>query len=293
MLELVFVITILGIVASVGAGSIANLYEGYINQRAIHKANIKTELAVQQIASRLTYRIATSVVGRAPVVGGGFKPIEELEPADALTHTALEWIGYDGDSYDSQAKAGWSGIADVDSPNLTRTVIPTPASNLTATESIIAKLGGHISDGVIVFLGGEYSTHKIYNANCMGFGGDSSCISPIAGIVGDDTIVVTDDNPKIVTDQYLLGWTAYAIVPENCKTTPYSSCDLKLYHNYQPWQGETYKDGEERLLAENITSFKFAGNGDTVRIKLCTREDTGFDTSKDYLGSCKEKAVIR
>jgi len=293
MLELIVVIAILGIVSSIGASAIADVYESYIVQRALHKSTIRTELATQQIATRLTYRIASSVVGREPIAGGGFKPIEELESLDANTYTALEWIGYDADSYDSQLKGGWSGIADTESVALNRTTIPTPASNLGVTAQIIAKLGGNIDDGVIVFAGGEYSPHKIYNAKCMGFGGDISCISPITGIIGDETIQLVDDVPKIVTDQYVLGWTAYAIVPENCKITPYRSCDLRLYYNYQPWKGESYIDGGSSLLAENITSFKYTGNGDTVRIKLCIREDIGMDIEKDYMGVCKEKAVIR
>jgi len=54
MLELIFVIVILGIVSSIGAEIIANVYESYIVQRAQHRASIKTELAAIQIANRPT-----------------------------------------------------------------------------------------------------------------------------------------------------------------------------------------------------------------------------------------------
>ncbi|MCB4762456.1 MAG: type II secretion system protein, partial [Sulfurovum sp.] len=43
MLEVVFVTVILGIVASIGAEIIANVYESYIVQRAQYRAAIKTE----------------------------------------------------------------------------------------------------------------------------------------------------------------------------------------------------------------------------------------------------------
>jgi len=57
MLELVFVIAILGIVASISSSVIVQVYESYIMQRAVHNASIDTELAINQITNRLTYRI--------------------------------------------------------------------------------------------------------------------------------------------------------------------------------------------------------------------------------------------
>ncbi|MCW8821398.1 MAG: prepilin-type N-terminal cleavage/methylation domain-containing protein, partial [Sulfurovum sp.] len=57
MLELIFVIIILGIVSSIGAEIIAQVYESYIVQRATHRSSIKTELAATQIANRLTYAV--------------------------------------------------------------------------------------------------------------------------------------------------------------------------------------------------------------------------------------------
>ena len=44
LLELVFVIVILGIVASLGSELIAKIYESYVLQRAQHRSSIKTEL---------------------------------------------------------------------------------------------------------------------------------------------------------------------------------------------------------------------------------------------------------
>ncbi len=41
MLELIFVIVILGIVSSIGAELIAKVYENYIVQRALHRSSLK------------------------------------------------------------------------------------------------------------------------------------------------------------------------------------------------------------------------------------------------------------
>jgi len=57
MLEIVFVIVILGVVASIGSKIIVQVYEGYIIQKAVHDASVKTELAINLLANRLVYRI--------------------------------------------------------------------------------------------------------------------------------------------------------------------------------------------------------------------------------------------
>lgn len=49
MIELVFVIVILGIISSIGAEVIAQVYESYIVQRAQYRASAKTQIALNQI----------------------------------------------------------------------------------------------------------------------------------------------------------------------------------------------------------------------------------------------------
>jgi len=296
MLELVFVIVILGIVASIASSIIVQVYESYIVQRALHRTSTKAELAATQIANRLTYRISSSVIGRDP--GVGFKPIDELQPGDADTHTVLEWIAYDNDSFTAQTIPGWSGFCDVDSNETNKTKISTPGSNLVDTSTIIGNMGGAITDAAIIFAGHEYSPTINYIADCMGFA-DSTCISPVSA-VSAASITITDNNPKVITDQYKLAWSAYAVVPTlisdpvdrgfNAGTQIY---DLALHYNYQPWHPTaptTYDNGSlSSTLITNVVSFRFTGKGDTVRFKICVAESIGDSN----ITSCKEKAVIR
>ena len=55
--ELIFVIIILGIISSIGSSAIVQTYQSYIMQRSVHSASINTELAINQLANRLTYRM--------------------------------------------------------------------------------------------------------------------------------------------------------------------------------------------------------------------------------------------
>lgn len=45
MIELIFVIVVLGIVASIGSSIIAKVFDTYISQKAVSTSSIKTEIA--------------------------------------------------------------------------------------------------------------------------------------------------------------------------------------------------------------------------------------------------------
>ncbi len=303
MLELIFVIVILGIVASIGSSLIAQVYESYIVQRALHRTSMKAELAAMQIANRLTYRISSSVIGRKLPTGTPANKYLPLDQVPDESYKILEWISYDNDSFSAQSQPGWSGFCDVESNETNRTTISTPGSNLVgSTSTIIGNLGGAISDAAIIFAGHEYSPTKNYIANCMGFedhlgGSDSTCISPVSSVDGNITIRVTDNNAKVMTDQYKLVWSAYAIVPTQITDPELTKrgfestdeiYDIALHYNYQPWNGDTYSENNSTLVT-NVESFRFVGKGDTIRFKICVVESIG----NTIIRSCKEKAVIR
>jgi len=64
IIEIVFVIVILGIVASIASDIIVQVYDSYIVQRAVYRVNYKTELAVNEIVNRLTYRIEGTTISK-------------------------------------------------------------------------------------------------------------------------------------------------------------------------------------------------------------------------------------
>ncbi|MBL0721949.1 MAG: prepilin-type N-terminal cleavage/methylation domain-containing protein, partial [Sulfurovum sp.] len=308
MIELILVMTVLGIVASISSTIIVKVYEGYILQRGVYKANISTELVTTQIANRLTYAITDSIILRKTTSDPALHSIDDIRSIQSLKFSdetlkqsfgILEWIGYDNDSFSATKKPGWSGFNDINRSEEIGTSkiikVPTPASNLNSATDIIGYLGkiGNknstlLADGAVIFSGKEYSNYKSYDPSCMGFV-NSQCISRVASIQTSKTpqeIHIeknTDANQKkIVTDQYRLVWSAYAIVPGilNRKTkifTPNAidprtgTYDLVLYSNYQPWKNETYNNGDFNLLAENITQFKIKGNGSIIRFKICIK----------------------
>lgn len=294
MLELIFVIVILGIVSSIGSELIANVYSNYIVQRGAHKSSSKTEITSTQIANRLSYAIPATViaVNHYPTLTTNKESLDSLTDASA---TILQWTGYDHDSFNG---GGWSGHADINATATTATSISTPGSDLTLASTIMTNLGMSMSNAAIFF-------PRAYTTNNIGYGidniGDSTDISGLTKITGYGTGVINLGTPdltsKTIREHYKIASSAYAIVPVKkdgttiCQTADFP-CDLVLRYNFQPWEGENYNSGNasSKLLIRNISTFRFTGSGNTIRFKICQEENIGGDYN---ITTCKEKAVIR
>ena len=310
MFELVMVITILGIVSSIGSSIIVNIYEHYLLQRATHKASIKTELAAQQIANLLSHRIPRTTLARDPDNLSDTILVTDPTNVSDYTHTLLEWIGTDNDGFNAATPPPWNGFCDVD-PSTQSTII-TPGSDLTLADTIISNL----SNGDVSLAGAQYpaiffrdqahrytadpstSTEKLYDElSCLGMVSvDNTCISAVGSSTDEDLSFQTPGAAvvnKVISEHYKLAWSAYAICPRDRGNNHY---DLELFYNYQPWEGERLNGtncnsttGEKATLITNITVFKFAESGNTFRFKLCAQENIGEDFNVTI---CKEKAII-
>ena len=333
LLEVIFVIVILGIVASIGSTIVAQLYENYIVQRAMHRVSQKTELAANQIANRLGYVITPSVIVRDGTNPNNFIALEDIPDGTSnTTPQVLEWIGYDNDSFGSRQVPGWSGYCDVTGTLNTiaagnRRRILTPGSRLGYANRVIRNLsnfGGGAPNGktiantaMLFSVAGMHSNAQAQNAGCFGYkgiytptglAGNNTCIHTIRNTIDQTTLRL--DNPipagaRIrISPLYKFAWTAYAIVPVNIRpgraTTGNSALfDLELRYNFQPWDGTFYDDvnTQRAILIRNVTSFKYSQLGGTIRFKLCATEQVGGNQTDDInatnISVCKEKVVIR
>jgi prepilin-type N-terminal cleavage/methylation domain-containing protein len=144
MLELVFVIVILGIVSSIGAEIIADVYRSYILERATHRSSIKTELVANQLLNRLTYSIYGTVIGRK-TSDNSYRAINDLDDTD---YDILEWISYDNDSFSAGRRPYWSGVANYETAS--KSSFTSPASQFNNLNTIISNL----SNGEVDLTGG-------------------------------------------------------------------------------------------------------------------------------------------
>jgi Tfp pilus assembly major pilin PilA len=261
MLELVFVIVILGIVASIGSEIIVKVYESYIVQRAQHRATLKTELAATQIAKRLESAIPGTIVRRNALSGGVIEGINDDMSLDGDDYIALQWVSADTDSFntynDATQKVGWSGFCDINVS--TKNSIVTPGSELSLANTIKGNLGST----------SNFAIYFPYDTNTTAYFGSGTT----------DTITL-DNNTSHIVEHYKLAWTSYALVV--------TDGDLYLHYNFSPELGVDIGNTKS-LLMKNISTFKFMGAGRTIRFKICKQEPISEDVN---ITACKEKAVF-
>jgi len=304
LIEVIFVLIILGIVASISSQIIVQVYEGYIVQNALYKSTTKTELVANQIVNRLTYAIDGTTIAKdikniGVVEGTHWIKLENI-PATENNFTTVEWIGADYDSFSVGRTPSWSGVANYETATINSFV--TPASKLNRANTIISNLSNGEVDlnGVagqrpaVIFIqkAKEYRTGKKYSPQCMGLiDTNTSCIFPVARN-SDNNFSFSGGVPlgTLITERYKLAWSAYALVPEDLDGD--GLFNLFLYYNYQPWEGELYTSvtSNRKLLMKNVSVFKFTENGGVIQLKLCASENIGQTFN---ISSCKEKAIIR
>ena len=303
LLELIFVIVILGIVSSIGSSIIVQVYENYITQRAMHNVSVKTELAINQIVNRLTYRIDSTVIARDPSGTNNFLPLNALGYGTTNKDKfILEWIGYDEESFSAATRPSWTGYADINAT--TKINIRTPGSSLRITERIVKNLAGNSNTPKLALffsLGGQAFSDTILNPgpNCYGYNDTNmTCIHRVT-VGGSRNFNANMPAGVNISDHYKLAWSAYSLVAVDRSGATLSSLsdvvdfDLELRYNYQPWEGKQYNDTatSKRILLRNVTAFKFSERGGTLRLKLCATEK--LDDIKTNISICKEKVVIR
>jgi len=268
IIEIIWVTVVLGIVASLGAEMIAQVYKQYVLQRALFSAETKTELAALQIANRLRYAVPYTVIRRTAKGATQWENLTDpmnLNPAG--NYNLFQWVGADGDSFEAIAtgnrRPGWSGFCDVVASS--NNVVVTPGSNLPNASTIIANLSGgskSISDAAIYFPGDD-TAHNIANIN-------------------GNTQLNMESNLTRVVEHYKLAWSSYALSVENG--------DLYLYYNFTPTKAAAIPANAGRsLLLKNVATFKFRNDGQTIRFKICKSENIGEDFN---ITACKEKAVF-
>ena len=294
LIEVIFVLVILGIVASISSQIIVQVYESYITQRAVYNVNTKTELAINQIVNRLTYSVLDSAIAKNDNNASDYKLLTSLDLSVDTNLTVLEWIGYDNDSFSAGTTPYWSGIANY--VTATKNQFDSPGSNLGNANNIIKNLSNNkvgtqgTPQHVAVIFQPRTGEGDIVNGTCMGLvDNNSSCIYAVSENNSSSFNFVNAAKSKLITERYQLVWSAYAIVPVK---QPNGLYDLVLHYNYQPWENEKYNDAATptSILIKNVSVFKFTQSGGVIQLKLCATENIGADFN---ISSCKEKAIIR
>lgn len=326
LIEVVFVLVLLGIVSTIGSSIIVQVYESHITQRAIYNASTKTELVANQIVNRLSNRIPNSTIskdhsaflaGDTPIKEGNWVELKDLTPSNNFT--TIEWIGADNDGFSVAQNPLWSSLCNY--PNSAKKGISVPGVDATM-KGQMSNIMSNLSNGKVMLTASRsaailfqeennlYNSTEAYSPECMGLLGDTniSCIFPVRLVNDSFTFLFTpvhNSTEKRVTERFKLTWSAYTIALEPNPNNGLNT--LFLYSNYQPWKNNTgalpsgadgilfnssenYIDnGTKKTLLTNVSSFTFSEIGDSIRFKICVSERLNRD---ENLTTCKEKVVL-
>ncbi len=294
MIELIFVIVIMGIIGKFGVEFLAQAYKSFIFSSVNNQLQSKSASAVEFIASRLQYRIKDSVIARVGTTGA---PVG-VGSAEGATFTVLEWVSMDIDGYRGTDKANWSGIADLDPGQAVGTIV-SPETNTTAVDDLIDILSytnSGLDDAALYFIGSN-SDINAYGFNTAGL--TPAALTNQAGVMHpikeDATTAALNDFTSSIAGQtftgidvyeyYKLAWTAYAVVNRDFDGD--GDDDLVLYYDYQPWNGDTLAGARQALIMNDVNTFQFMAVGSIIKIQVCASSNLVEDYSL-----CKEKTIF-
>ncbi len=202
LIEIVFVIVILGISASMLQILLCKYMILYCS-KTVYRVNYKTELAVNEIVNRLTYRIEGTTISKnhnnfknGSPNSDDWLPIAYV-PERGTKYKTIEWIGYDNDSFSSDKLPNWSGVANYKSASIDG--FQTLGSDLKSASTIISYLSDGTVDltedrpAAVIFMqkNNYYSGISEYTPECMGMIPElfksTDCIFPVYAD-GNDTL---------------------------------------------------------------------------------------------------------
>ena len=286
MIELIFVIVVMGIIGKFGVEFLAQAYKSFIFSKINNQLQQNSEIAINFIASRLQYRIKDSIITRT---GLNATP-KSLSSITGSSYKVLEWVATDIDGFRGTSAPYWSGILDLaagDANNLN-----SPATDTGEVNTLIDALSnGHssIADAALYFIGANSDIVSGYgwDGNLTNVNAQKGSMHPITtGTNSDEFSSSTGTNFSNIDvyEYYKLAWTANAIVYE---TETNNKGTLKFYYDYQPWKGEDYADGKVSIIMKNVDTFKFMAIDSIIKIQVCVKTDLLEEYSL-----CKEKTVF-
>ena len=255
LLEVIFVIVIMGVLSKFGVEVLYTTYENYIYSNTYNKLAGRSELALKQIANRLQYRIKDLTIARIDKSGQAIA-IGDASETTLKDATVLEWVGIDIDGWRSTGTPTWSGLVDL--------------NNLFTNKDSLASPNSNAGKGAVFFIGSDVEVK-----------GDGAWFNAMQAVDITGNALVSDFGGQDVFEFYQFSKSAYAIELKDRTLT--------LYSNYAPWSGETMKNGQ--ILMENVTTFQFRSLGDTMLIQLCVGDNNLTLENKEY-SICKEKVVF-
>ena len=284
MIELIFVIIILSLIATGSFKAIQMLYERYYQANTITKFSITSQNVLDQMGINLYYRIPNTAIGYSPS-DGDFKKLDEVNDSK---YKIFEWIS---GAFDAKHRTitngisyGYSNFIDLEASNSNTLTLVAKDFNITDINQTLNNVFDNSNDlnqTVGIIFAGSIDTGDIENDynNSYGWHGYKHkkifLVNKFTQDNNDSNLTMNDDiKGNRIYAKYYLPASAYAIA-RGADINKSASClnglnvdnnTLLFFYNYRPWNNETFcadphqdnsetKEGNVSILAKDVTSF--------------------------------------
>ncbi|ADR32988.1 hypothetical protein Sulku_0321 [Sulfuricurvum kujiense DSM 16994] len=299
MIELLFVIVILGIVGGFALEAVRQYYDGIYRTQQYTQRAAEADQILEQISKYFENGISSSIVNldRGGAAAACYGPPVSGDNNDYT----VAFIGVDEDSIRGiGGRPGWSEET-VLGANNTLTALD---ANYTAADTIIQALslnnGSDLSHSAIYDAGSvDLDTCTRFNWNLLGGTGGYHRMDNVANPISSTVIQLNDDNNATDGHRKYLLRTGYAFRVNNGNFT--------MYSNFRPWLGERYTAAQnQNILGQNVAHFyadynatdfqndsNVSDRGLVWRLKVCIRglDSSLNDTDARESQICRERRV--
>lgn len=297
MIELLFVIVIMGIVGGIALETIRQYYENIYRTQEYTKRVSEADHILDQVAKYFENAISSSIVNldRGTTTDCYGPPID----GDTNDYT-VAFIAADQDSL-----RGISGVR----PGWNEDTLLLPGNELNASDGNLTMADDIIMD---LYPNSSLVQSAIYDSDSADVGacfrfrwkgtGTAGYHTLASGFTEKQYHLDTDNNATHGKRKYLLR-TGYAFRVQN-------NGDFTMYSNFRPWRGERHNDGNTNrkvnLLAQNVAHFyadynatdfqndtNVTDRGLVWRLKVCMRglDANLSDSNAETQTICRERRV--
>jgi prepilin-type N-terminal cleavage/methylation domain-containing protein len=300
MIELIFVIVILGIVGGITLEVVRQYYEGIYRTQEYNKKVADADHILDQLSKYFENVISSSIVNldknlEPDPAGTATVTCDGPPTAGDTNDSTVAFISVDSDSLRVIGRPGWSEETALGAGN----TVSALDANYTMANTIIGALGSSLLNSAI------YDADSVDIGACARFrwsGSGTSGYHIINTLPAPTETVLslsTDNNATNGKRKYLLR-TGYAFRVLN-------NGDFMMYSNFRPWVGVKYTNAvNKNILGQNVAHFyadynatDFMDNaglndrGLVWRLKVCMRGiDANLSTSDtESQAICRERRV--
>lgn len=305
MIELLFVIVIMGIVGGLALEAIRQYYEGVYRTQTIAKRVAEADHILDLMAKRFENTIDQSITlfdKDDDTMAGNC--ISEFPNDDASDYTVV-MLSIDRDSQNTQYysnNTGWSEKIRVDDTN--SSIVYSNDANYTFADSVIKQKYFNQSGRGLV--GSALYNSKGIVDTCRDFyGADLGAYFEITDML--------DSNKKLGIHNYSLKdlhfpdmdvarKSAY-VIDTALAFRVMDDGRLLMFSNFRPWKGELYKNGKQTLLGTDVASIFVSFDkkntrfnletGTSWKLKVCMRglDENLSTTDESAIAICRERSV--